>query len=207
MYDINEVLAFIYLIFFPEKRYRSFEGFGRTKSKSRSVFRHGTLRWAYAPRSKQPLCLPQCIPNRSDKVSPLCDTPPDPLLIKNRFQNRPLGGRTGPAWSCSSCSEGSCGALMNTHDMTCQLSCSKTASKRLGAMWAFSLASMNSFKNLTTPENFTSCSNYSIFWWDYYKSMFEHFGKRTVAGFGKFLPVVWCFYWSRTSHDLVSFLA
>lgn len=159
--------------------------------------------YPFAYRSASPTDLTKC----PHCVTPPPTHPPDPLLIKNCFQNRPLGGRTGPAWSCSSCSEGSCGTLMNTHDMTCQLSCSKTASKRLGATWGFSLASTNSFKNLTTPENFTSCSNYSIFSWDYYKSMFEHFGKRTVAGFGKFLPVVWCFYWSRTSHDLVSFLA
>lgn len=52
-----------------------------------SVFRHGTLRWTYAPRSKQALCLPQRIPDRSDKVSPLCD--PDPLLIMDHLQNRP----------------------------------------------------------------------------------------------------------------------
>lgn len=56
-------------------------------SESGSVFRHGTLRWTYALRSKKSLCLPQCIPNRSDKVPPLCD--PDPLLIMDRLQNRP----------------------------------------------------------------------------------------------------------------------
>lgn len=50
-----------------------------------------------------PLCLPQCIPNRSDKVPPLCD--PDPLLIMDRLQNRPLRGRTGLTQSCSQSSD------------------------------------------------------------------------------------------------------
>lgn len=117
-------------------------------SKSGSVFRHGTLWWTYAPRSKQPLCLPQCIPNRSDKVPPLCD--PDPLLIMDRLQNRPP---QRPNWSCTqSCglrSEESCGMLMNTHDMTCQLSSTMTASNRLGAEWSFSFVSVSPVKNVT----------------------------------------------------------
>lgn len=57
-----------------------------------------------------------------------------------------------PNWSCTQgCglrSEDSCGMLMNTHDMTCQLSCSVTASNRLGAMWSFSFSSASPFKNV-----------------------------------------------------------
>lgn len=79
-------------------------------SGSGSVFRHGTLRWTCAPRSKWALCLPQSIPSRSDKVPPLCD--PDPLLIMDRLQDRPLGGRTGSTHS----SKEWCCPLMNTHD-------------------------------------------------------------------------------------------
>lgn len=96
-----------YLSFFlrgfssSERRYRSWDGYGREMSESGSVFRHGTLRWTYAARSKPALCLPQCIPNRSDKVPPLCD--PDPLLIMDRLQNRPLRGRTGPALRAAVC--------------------------------------------------------------------------------------------------------
>lgn len=143
----------IFIIFFflcnfsPQKRYTSWDGYGREMSESGSLFRHGTLRWTYAPRSKRALCLPQCIPNRSDKVPPLCD--PDPLLIMDRLQNRPLRSLN---WSCTQgCglrSEDSCGMLMNTHDMTCQLSCSVTASNRLGAMWSFSFSSASPFKNV-----------------------------------------------------------
>lgn len=86
-------LSYIFYDISFEKR--SWDGYAREMSESGSVYRHGTLRWTYALRSKQPLCLPQCIPNRSDKVPPLCD--PDPLLIMDRLQNLPLGGRTGPA--------------------------------------------------------------------------------------------------------------
>lgn len=82
-------------------------------SGSGSVFRHGTLRWTYAPRSKWPHCLPQCIPNRSDKVPPLCD--PDPLLIMDRLQNRPLRGRTGPAHRAAVCAPRSAAACWWTH--------------------------------------------------------------------------------------------
>lgn len=125
---IPKKYIFLQYSFFPsEKRYRSWDGYGREMSGSRSVFRHGTLRWTCAPRSKWALCLPQCIPNRSDKVPPLCD--PDPLLIMDRLQNRPLGGRTGSTHS----SKERCSSLMNTHDRTCQPSWSVTASNRLGA--------------------------------------------------------------------------
>lgn len=98
-------------------------------------------------RDQSPLCLPQCIPNRSDKVPPLCD--PDPLLIMDRLQNRPP---QRPNWSCTqSCglrSEESCGMLMNTHDMTCQLSCSMTAQTDWKQCESFSFSSVSPFKNV-----------------------------------------------------------
>lgn len=111
--------SFIYFFFFctfffsPQKRYTSWDGYGREMSESGSLFRHGTLRWTYAPRSKRALCLPQCIPNRSDKVPPLCD--PDPLLIMDRLQNRPLRGRTGPAHRAAVCAPRTAAACWWTH--------------------------------------------------------------------------------------------
>lgn len=53
----------------------------------------------HTQRSKGSLCLPQRIPDRAYKVPPLCD--PDPLLIMDRLQKRPLGGRIGLARSAA----------------------------------------------------------------------------------------------------------
>lgn len=107
-------------------------------SQSGSVFRHGTLRWTYAQRSKLALRLPQCIPNRSDKVPPLCD--PDPLLIMDRLQNRPLWGRTVPAHRAAVWAQRrGRGTLMNTHDTTCRPSFGMTTSNWFGARVVLSL--------------------------------------------------------------------
>lgn len=178
-----------------EKRYKSSDGYGRAVSERGSVFRHGTLRWTYALRSKRALCLPQCIPNRSDKVPPLCD--PDPLLIMDRLQNRPLGGRTGPphraaAWSLR-------GELWHVDEHTWYDMSTFMRYDSLKKMRRFSLASEPSLH-----------SNYSFARTGYlleYRSMLNFKEKEQLPSFAKFLPVFRFFCWSSNAQDLVSIRA
>lgn len=128
------------------QRYRSWDGYGREMSESGSDFRHGTLRWTYAPRSKPP--LPTAVhPQQIWQSAPIVWPWP---ITDNGSPPEPPPQR--PNWSCTqSCglrSEESCGMLMNTHDMTCQLSCSMTAQTDWKQCESFSFSSVSPFKNV-----------------------------------------------------------
>lgn len=97
---------FSILFVFLEKISRFWDGYGRAMSERGSVFRHGTLRWAYASRSKQPFLPTAVHPQQIWQSAPIVrprpitdnGSPPEPPLRRPNWvlhtepQSGPRGG-------------------------------------------------------------------------------------------------------------------